>query len=264
MPGAGGGSPMSVKVSTWVWQDSGVGGNDLLVMLALADQADDNGRCWPSISYLASKTRLSESTVKRRIKAIAAAGLIDIDGRDGTSNLYQFTFNVALKVGQNDLPNPGQNDTPVNLTQVTCDPGGRSLDDLGGRSPGDLRTVNEPSVNRQKNSSSNSLAVRNDYPTDFETWWMVYPKKAGKREALKQWQKARKLVSDEALIAGAQRYRDDPNREQKYTKDPERWLKKGCWDDEPLPARNGKPTWDDNVAAWGALRGQEFPRAVES
>ncbi len=39
---------MSVKVSSWVWHDvraAQVKGNEMLALLALADVADDDGRC---------------------------------------------------------------------------------------------------------------------------------------------------------------------------------------------------------------------------
>ena len=39
---------MSVKATTWAWYDSKAEGADLLVLLALADFADETGRCFGS------------------------------------------------------------------------------------------------------------------------------------------------------------------------------------------------------------------------
>ncbi len=55
---------MSVKVVTWVWEHSPVAGNERLVLLAITDSAEDDGRnAWPSVATLASKTRLDPRTV---------------------------------------------------------------------------------------------------------------------------------------------------------------------------------------------------------
>ena len=75
------------------------------------------------------------------------------------------------------------------------------------------------------------------YPEDFATFWNVYPLKRDKRSALKAFNDAKKRTPVDEIIAGAIRYRDDPNREAEYTKYPERWLKADGWDDDPLPSR---------------------------
>ena len=70
---------MSIKVMTWTWDNTSVGGTELLVMLALADCAnDEGGHCWPSISTLARKCRIDQRTAQRVLKRLADAGLITI------------------------------------------------------------------------------------------------------------------------------------------------------------------------------------------
>lgn len=47
---------MSVKVSSWVWEHSPVSRGDLLVLVALADHAQDNGAgAYPSVATIAGK-----------------------------------------------------------------------------------------------------------------------------------------------------------------------------------------------------------------
>jgi hypothetical protein len=71
----------------------------------------------------------------------------------------------------------------------------------------------------------------------FDAFWDVYPSTAGKAGARKAWAKAVRRASPADIIAGAKRYRDDPNREDRYTKHAQGWLNDGRWEDGPLPAR---------------------------
>lgn len=80
---------------------------------------------------------------------------------------------------------------------------------------------------------------RNTYPKDFEEFWAIYPRRAGKGQAFKSWQQARKSMSAAAIILAAKRYADDPNQPQDRSKipHPSTWLHQQRWDDDPLPAR---------------------------
>jgi hypothetical protein len=71
----------------------------------------------------------------------------------------------------------------------------------------------------------------------FDDFWSTYPRREKKQNAIKAWEKAIKIASPEQIIAGAARYRDDPNREDHYTAHPTTWLNAGSWEDEPLPPR---------------------------
>lgn len=68
---------MSVRVSTWVWHETTAKGSDLIVLLALADIADDQGHCYPSIKFLAEKCRMGRATVFRRLDVLEEGGLIE-------------------------------------------------------------------------------------------------------------------------------------------------------------------------------------------
>lgn len=71
----------------------------------------------------------------------------------------------------------------------------------------------------------------------FEEFWQVYPLRVGKQKAKKAFAKALGEVAFEDILAGAKRYKADPNRVEAFTKHPTTWLTSGGWDDEPLPAR---------------------------
>lgn len=61
-----------------VWEGAPYKGGDLLVLLALADQANSDGICWPSVASLATKTRMSERHVQKVIRRLQSDGALDI------------------------------------------------------------------------------------------------------------------------------------------------------------------------------------------
>jgi DNA-binding MarR family transcriptional regulator len=71
-------------------------GNPLrkLVLLKLADNANDSGECWPSYQYIADQCEIGRSTVKSHIKALIDLGFLKMEARnDGkSSNLYILTI----------------------------------------------------------------------------------------------------------------------------------------------------------------------------
>ena len=73
---------------TQVWDHAPYKGSDLLILLALADMANDSGKCWPSIQTLANKARLSERQTRIILKRLEAGQVICRDQRPGTSNIY--------------------------------------------------------------------------------------------------------------------------------------------------------------------------------
>lgn len=83
---------MSVRVLSWAWSLEEVMGSEALVLLALADQANDEGFCWPSQEKLAPKARQSVSTLRRSLRSLEKMGLLTTITRSSTrgrrSNLY--------------------------------------------------------------------------------------------------------------------------------------------------------------------------------
>lgn len=83
---------MSVRASSWAWSLEEVMGSEALVLLALADQANDEGFCWPAQEKLAPKARQSVSTLRRSLRSLEKMGLLTTITRSSTrgrrSNLY--------------------------------------------------------------------------------------------------------------------------------------------------------------------------------
>jgi len=85
---------MSIRVMSLVWDGFPGAGSELLAMLALADWSDDDGRCYPSIAAIATKTRLSRSQAQRVIHGLIDGGFVEILGNEfggapGTTRQYR-------------------------------------------------------------------------------------------------------------------------------------------------------------------------------
>ncbi len=80
-----------------VFERSNAAGSARLVLLALADNADDAGECWPRIQTLADKTKLSRATVSRMLRKLEELGEVRTEERTGAdgrrlANLYLITL----------------------------------------------------------------------------------------------------------------------------------------------------------------------------
>ena len=96
---------MSIRVMTSVWDDLRTQAHsELLVLLALADWANDDGYCWPTISALATKARLSERAVQQILGRLTTTGRIRRiqGGGRGRANRYQV---VATRNGASETVN---------------------------------------------------------------------------------------------------------------------------------------------------------------
>lgn len=76
-----------------------------------------------------------------------------------------------------------------------------------------------------------------DIEQGFNDFWAIYPKKQDKGLAKRSFEKALTRANLEDILDGAERYRDDPNRENLFTKNPSTWLNADAWENDPLPSR---------------------------
>lgn len=126
---------MSVAVMTTCWRYSQARGNDLLVLLALADIADDNGECWPSMGYIARKARVDVRSARRHVRNLEKLGEVVVvvgGGKASTpggtrSNRYRIVVHVpAEDADPGDLTDSGNVPHPVNAPDQGSTPrGGR-------------------------------------------------------------------------------------------------------------------------------------------
>lgn len=78
---------MSIKVMSAVWEMK-LPDSEKLILLALADWADDQGRCWPSVAQLSAKSSKSERTVQAALKSLESKGALARDMKPGKGTVY--------------------------------------------------------------------------------------------------------------------------------------------------------------------------------
>ncbi|EDC6446510.1 helix-turn-helix domain-containing protein [Salmonella enterica subsp. enterica] len=79
-------------------------GNPLrkLVLIKLADNANDEGECWPSYQHIADQCEVSRTTVKSHIRALEDMGLLKREfrrkGELNQSNVFYLTLDNAQQI----------------------------------------------------------------------------------------------------------------------------------------------------------------------
>ena len=87
---------MSIAAMHWAWHQA-LKPVPKLILMALADAADDQGVCWPSIPTVARKCCLSKRTIQRTLQDLVNGGWLQVEPRfrkDGsrTSNSYRLAL----------------------------------------------------------------------------------------------------------------------------------------------------------------------------
>lgn len=100
---------MSIKVMNAVFDRYPNGGGEMLLALALADHASDDGsRVYPSIKGLAEKTRQSERSVQYQLRRMQDAGwLILVNAGNGGRRMHsEYRISLAWIKGEEIAPFP--------------------------------------------------------------------------------------------------------------------------------------------------------------
>ncbi|EKO3894350.1 helix-turn-helix domain-containing protein [Vibrio metschnikovii] len=156
-------------------------GNPLrkLVLIKLADNANDQGECWPSYQYIADQCEISKRSVISHIDKLIKSGILRKEIRKGgvkgnSSNIYVIDFGGA--------------GNSLGVVQEIHPPSaGDSLPPSAGAAPRTSHSL-EPVIEPK------------DHCALFEKFWKSYPKKTNKQGALKSFNAAIKkqtLTPDE-------------------------------------------------------------------
>ncbi|MGV8543072.1 helix-turn-helix domain-containing protein [Pseudomonas aeruginosa] len=82
---------MSTIIMSACWPLQGLTPAQKAVLISLADNANDEGVCWPSVAKIAERTCLSERAVQQAIKVLNECRALSIEARQGRSTMFTVT-----------------------------------------------------------------------------------------------------------------------------------------------------------------------------
>ena len=163
---------MSVRIMTAVFDRYPNGGGEMLLALALADHASDDGtRVYPSIKALAEKTRQSERTIQYQLRRMEESGwLILVNaGNGGRSMTSEYRISPEWIKGAEIAPiQKGATDDKKGATDDTkgCNPRQERVQPIAPAN-NHHRTINEPSLNRVVAAAPTKPSRGTVAPSDF-------------------------------------------------------------------------------------------------
>ena len=82
---------MSTIVMSQCWPLQGLSVTQKAVLISLADQANDDGVCWPAITTIATRCCMSPRAVRTAMDHLETVGLLSRERRFNSSNVYSVT-----------------------------------------------------------------------------------------------------------------------------------------------------------------------------
>lgn len=217
-----------------------------MVLFCLADRADKNNICWPSIARLSSDTELNRKTVLAGLQYLEKAELITIKKTHGKANKYALSGRIIKpKTGTNSGTSP-ENGTGTNLGTTPVPNQGLHQSQNRDYTSTDLGTLNlsrtyqEPIKNQKEPVIKKKKAVEQDV-NRFDEFYETYPRKQAREQAVKAWNK---LKPDDDLINRLLEDVQERLKAGQYALDQKSFI--------PLPATylNGK-RWTDDIITRG-------------
>ena len=244
---------MSIRVMTQVWDSGQYNGSKLLLLLALADFAHDDGaNVYPSVDTLAQKTRCDRRTVQRNLRQLEGEGAILLVRPATRHGPAEYQLGAAFC-----RPSEGQGRHPVPL--------GAASDPNQGRRDAAQTVSKEPpkeSINARERAHERERVVREE----FDNWYQHYPRKVSRGAAEDPFGKARVDggVSLEILIEATKHYAAEmAGKDSQYIKHPATWLNGKCWLDEPGPLSQTGLTWWQKREIDESARGERYGEEVD-
>lgn len=245
---------MSIEALSMVLNHSKAVGSPKVVLLGIANHLgpDASEGAWPSQRRLADYANMTERGVQKCIDKLVALGELRVEVAAGNSrskykpNRYWISVvcpedcdrSMSHRRGEL-LYDEGRTPVPVGANAGT--PRGEL---------GFVQTVIEP---EEKNRNNNQEL--------FDQFWSVYPRKEAKAAARKRFERVIKKHDVNVIIAGAISYRDDPNREPRFTAQAARWLNEERWEDDPLPLNRKKTATEHNMELLRKIQADELAKA---
>ncbi|UBU74811.1 helix-turn-helix domain-containing protein [Pasteurella multocida] len=231
-------------------------GNPLrkLVLIKLADNANDDGVCFPSYQYIADVCEISKASARNHIDALIEMGLVSKKARknkDGSSsNLYFLHLDKGMPADSTGMP--------ADSTGMPADSTGMPADSTGGMLRDSTITSHslEP-VNESNTPLPPKVENSDELENAFDVFWKVYKIKVNKSGALKSFKSAYKKYSQKTQKSAPQEFAEmlvcDVQKRLSLGQfgfdklHPTTYLNNARWEDEytqPAQFKGGQPAND--------------------
>lgn len=231
---------MSIKQIQKVFTDTRLKGNEKLLMLAIADNANDSGVAFPSWNSLMTKTSMSKGSVSKWLRELENKGLIFRVSRNRkngsrTSNKYLiYPYDNKMLLDEEELDifiEHFNQSSEVELVQDLNMPS--STFELGNRGQSSEVEHLKPSLNFNR---KNKPSLKEKKEKDFQKFWQAYPRKIAKAKAKTAFMRLYKEMPNiEELLSILERHKASKQWKQsdgKYIPHATTWLNQQRWEDE--------------------------------
>ncbi len=225
---------MSNAMLTAVFDHSRTRNAARLLMLALADRADDHGKAWPSIADLMRRTGISRGALHNAMREAVRLGELSVENFAGPRlcNLY------VLSIPTRSESEPVQNVNPVQILNRPV----QNQDKTRSESePKPLLTLKNPqSLDREMRKAKKT---KPEPDADFKTFWQTYPRRVNKPAAVRAWLATAKERPPLAALLAALAAHKRNWRDPKFIPHPASWLNGHRWQDQietPLAVTGAK------------------------
>lgn len=232
---------MSSEAVGWTFRSSPYSGAMFALHLAVADTVNDahNNDLWASAPFLAGKARVSERSARAGLAQMVHDGLlVRVAERPGTTTIYRFLM----------PDNPCTDCTPARTAPLQPTAPTPATDRATPATSDRTPALAAPELQRTTKIPRGTQGATT--LVGFDAFWRVYPRQEGERDAKKAWHSAIHRANPADIIAGAQRYANDPGRDDQYTKTPFKWLEGDCWKDKPRPVGKRRANGTKRVLSW--------------
>lgn len=244
-------SAMSIEVMNWSFKQNVGSSPGKFILVILANMANQEGKCWPGIDYLANITELSRRTVITHIRGLEELGFITRTVRPGdglsgrNSNLYQLSMQQSAVTAH---------------SPKVQEMAGQCANDVGQCAA----LAPKQSINNLKNKHSTSNALR------FDEWWNLYPRKVERKKSKAIWCRRKLDQMADTIIEDT---RTRPTRcaswQGGYIPYPTTYLNGDRWEDEPIKPKRSDlagqlPSDDSSLPAWAEDNGYREARPGEN
>ena len=207
-----------------IWLDKSLSALDKIILVEI-DSLDKKNGCYASNQHFAEFCQCSESAVTKSISKLKSKGYIQQEGFDGRKRFLRSCFAYTCKAESED-----------NTKQSS-----KFYEAESENFRGSNIYINN-NINNINNTSNNTPI----YEEEFESLWKRYPRKDGKKDALRHYTSARKDGVDYQTISdGLDRYLNYIEKAEvndRYIKGGGSWFCGRHWDDEyKVPKKQLKP-----------------------